>query len=167
MLGIDSGNGGEFINRRLLDWRIQNNVKFTRGRPCRKNDNCFVEQKNGDAVRKTIGYGRFEGENAFNALSDVCRFLTPLLNYWHPTIRLIAKDKLPSGRYKKIYGKEPKTPCRRLLESDDISKECKAELNRRAALLNPVALKRGLDEARDRLLKLSVIESSIISGRVS
>ena len=69
MLGIDSDNGGEFINHQILDWCIQNDIKFTRGRPYRKNDNCFVEQKNGDVVRKTIGYARFEGQNALNALS--------------------------------------------------------------------------------------------------
>ena len=167
MLGIDSDNGGEFINHQLLDWCTQNNIKFTRGRPYRKNDNCFVEQKNGDVVRKTVGYARFEGHNALFALSEVYRFLNPLLNYWYPTIRLAAKEKLPSGRYKKIYEKEPKTPCQRLLESTDISDTCKDELRLRASLLNPVELKRGLDEARNLLLKLSVIESTILSGKVS
>jgi len=167
LLGIDSDNGGEFINHQLLDWCIQNNIKFTRGRPYRKNDNCFVEQKNGDVVRKTVGYARFEGQNACNALAELYRFLNPLLNYWYPTLRLTAKEKLPSGRYKKIYEKDPKTPYQRLLESPDISGECKDELRRRAAVLNPVALKHSLDEARDRLLKLSVIESSIPSSRVS
>jgi len=167
MLGIDSDNGGEFINHQLLDWCVQNNIKFTRGRPYRKNDNCFVEQKNGDVVRKTVGYARFEGQNACDALDEVYRFLNPLLNYWYPTLRLIAKEKLPSGRYKKIYEKNPKTPCQRLLESPDISEECKDELLRRKAALNPVELKRALDEARDRLLKLSVIEANIPSSKVS
>ena len=167
MLGIDSDNGGEFINRQLLDWCIQNKVKFTRSRPYRKNDNCFVEQKNGDVVRKTVGYGRFEGKNALEALSGVYRFLNPLLNYWYPTLRLIAKEKLPSGRYKKIYEKDPKPPFQRLLESPDISDECKEELRRRAAFLNPVDLKRALDKARDHLLKLSVIQAIIPSSEVS
>lgn len=167
MLGIDSDNGGEFINHQLLDWCVQNNIKFTRGRPYRKNDNCFVEQKNGDVVRKTVGYSRFEGEKALKELSEVYRFLNPLLNYWYPTLRLIAKEKLPSGRYKKIYEKEAKTPYQRILESPDVSEECKAELIRRKELLNPVVLKRALNEARDRLLKLSVIESIIPSTKVS
>jgi len=167
MLGIDSDNGGEFINHQLLQWCKENNVKFTRGRPYRKNDNCFVEQKNGDAVRKTVGYGRFEGQKALDALSEVYRFLNPLLNYWYPTLRLTAKEKLPSGRYKKIYEKDPKTPYQRLLESPEVSNECKEELRRRAAQLNPVALKRGLDGARDRLLKLSQIGLSIPTGKVS
>jgi hypothetical protein len=167
MLGIDSDNGSEFINHQLLDWCIHNNIKFTRARPYRKNDNCFVEQKNGDVVRKTVGYARFEGDIALNTLAEVYRFLNPLLNYWYPTLRLIAKEKLPSGRYKKIYEKEPKTPYQRLLESNDISDEHKAELRCRAALLNPVELKRAMDEARDRLLKLSVIEAIIPSTNVS
>jgi hypothetical protein len=167
MLGIDSDNGGEFINHQLLDWCTQNNIKFTRSRPYHKNDNCFVEQKNGDVVRKTVGYARFEGENARKALSEVYRFLNPLLNYWYPTLRLIAKEKLPSGRYKKIYEKYPKTPYQRLLESAHISDECKKELTRRAALFNPIELKRALDQARDRLLKLSVIQSILPSDKVS
>jgi hypothetical protein len=119
MLGIDSDNGGEFINHQLLDWCVQNGIKFTRARPYRKNDNCFVEQKNGDVVRKTIGYARFEGEDAVNALAEVYCYLNPLLNYWYPTLRLIAKEKLPSGRYKKIYEKGAKTPYQRLLEAPD------------------------------------------------
>jgi len=167
MLGIDSDNGGEFINHQLLDWCVQHTIKFTRGRPYHKNDNCFVEQKNGDVVRKTVGYARFEGQNALNALNDVYRCLNPLLNYWYPTLRLIAKEKLPSGRYKKIYEKDPKTPFKRLLESPDISDACKTELCRRAENFNPIALKRELDVARDCLLKLSVIESIIPSSKVS
>ena len=167
MRGIDSDNGGEFINHQLLDWCTQNSIAFTRGRPYRKNDNCFVEQKNGDVVRKTVGYARLEGEAAYNALAEVYRYLNPLLNYWYPTLRLTAKEKLPSGRYRKIYEKEPKTPYQRLLESAHISDECKEELRRRAALLNPIALKRQMDEAVDRLLKLSVIQSSIPSDKVS
>jgi hypothetical protein len=167
MLGIGSDNGGGFINRQLLDWRTQNNIKFTRSRPYRKNGNCFVEQKNGGVVRKTVGYARFEGQKAFEALSDVYRYLNPLLNYFYPTIRLIAKEKLPSGRYKKTYGKDPKPPYQRLLESDDLRNERKEELCRRRDALNPVELKRAMDGARDRLLKLSVIEPVIPSGKVS
>ena len=118
-------------------------------------------------VRKNIGYDRFEGEKAVEALADVYRFLNPLLNYWYPTMQLIGKDKLPSGRYKKVYAKDPKPPYKRLLESPDVSEQCKEELRRRAALLNPIELKRNLDLARDRLLKLSVIVATIPSDKVS
>ena len=172
MLGIDSDNGSEFINHQLLDWCVTNKIKFTRSRPYRKNDNCLrhkcrVEQKNFDVVRKTVGYSRFEGEKTQKALADVYRYLNPLLNYWYPTMRLIAKEKLPSGKYKKIYDKDPKPPFQRLLESPYISDECKAELHRRASLLNPIQLKQQMDIARERLFKLSVIEVSIPFVKVS
>jgi hypothetical protein len=175
MLGIDSDNGGEFINHQLFDWCIQNDIKFTRTRPYRKNDNCFVEQKNGDVVRKTVGYARFEGQDAQDALCpccgaarvpDVYRSLNPLLNYFYPTLKLIAKEKLSSGRYKKIYEKEPKSPYRRLLESSDVSEECKTELRRRKALLNPIELKHAMNLARLRLSKLSATEIKDVPGGI-
>jgi hypothetical protein len=79
----------------------------------------------------------------------------------------MAKGKLPSGRYKRTYEKEAKAPYQRPLESPDAGNERKEEPRRRASLLSPVALKRGMDEARDRLLNLSVIESVIPSDKVS
>jgi hypothetical protein len=69
-----------------------------------------------------------------DALEEVYRCLNPLLNYWYPTLHLIAKEKQASGRYKKIYEKAPKTPYRRLLESPDLGEAYKAELRRRVAL---------------------------------
>jgi transposase InsO family protein len=69
MLGIDSDNGGEFINTQLLAWCRENKVAFTRSRPYRKNDNCFVEQKNGDIVRKSVGYYRYDTEEETDALA--------------------------------------------------------------------------------------------------
>jgi hypothetical protein len=165
MPGIDSDNGDEFINGQLLEWRRQNQITFTGGRPCRKNDNRFAGQKNYGAVRKTAGRARFEGEKTVKALAGVCRFLNPPLNYWFPSMRLIAKGKPPSGRYKKIYGKDPKPPCRRLLGSEDISGGRKGEPRRRAAALNPIELKRQLDTACGRLLKLSVIEAPFLPAK--
>ncbi|MDR0377868.1 MAG: transposase family protein [Spirochaetaceae bacterium] len=44
-----SDNGGEFINHVVTDW-LRNPacpISFTRSRDHKKNDNCFVEQKNG------------------------------------------------------------------------------------------------------------------------
>jgi hypothetical protein len=64
----------------------------------------------------------------FGALAEVYRCLCPLYNYWYPSFRLIDKVQQADGRYKKVYGKEPKTPCQRLPGPPDISAECKAEL---------------------------------------
>ncbi len=64
LLGFDTDNGGEFINTELLDYCAHEQITFTRGRAYHKNDQCFVEQKNGAIVRHFVGYARFEGARA-------------------------------------------------------------------------------------------------------
>jgi hypothetical protein len=144
----------EFINEPLLEWCLARHIAPTRTRPYHKNDNCYAEQKNGDAVRKTVGYFRFDTPAEYAALAEVYRFLCPLYNYWYPSFKLLSKEKQADGRYKKVYEKEPRTPWERLMESPDISEESKAELRRRAQY-NPVELNRRLNEAVEQLLKLN------------
>ncbi len=81
MRGVDSDNGGEFINHQLFLWCKKEEIQFTRGRPYRKNDNCFVEQKNGDRVRKTVGYFRYDTEAEYEALKEVYHYLNLFTNY--------------------------------------------------------------------------------------
>jgi hypothetical protein len=154
MLGIDSDNGGEFINLQVLQWCIENHIQFTRSRPYRKNDNCFVEQKNGDIVRKTVGYFRYDTDEETTALAEVYRYMCPLVNFWYPSIKITGKERLESGRLKKTYDL-PKTPYQRLLESPDVSDMVKDELRRRAALINPVTQKRLQNRALANLLRIN------------
>jgi hypothetical protein len=85
ILGIDTDNGGEFINESLIAYCEQEQITFTRGRPYLKNDQCFVEQKNGAIVRQVVGYDRLVGEHAsaatYRALpgaTPVCQLLSAL-----------------------------------------------------------------------------------------
>ena len=71
MKGIDSDNGSEFKNMQLLQWCKSNEVIFTRSRSHKKNDNCFVEQKNDSVVRRIVGYYRFEGEAARMVMNSI------------------------------------------------------------------------------------------------
>jgi hypothetical protein len=155
MKGAHFDNGTEFINKPLLEWCLKRNIEPTRSRPYKKNDNCFAEQKNFDAVRKTVGYFRFDSPAEKAALAEVYRYLSPLYNYWYPSFRLIDKVKQADGRYRKIYEKQPKTPCQRLLESPDISGECKEELRRRKELYNPSVLNTLLNFAVEHLLRIN------------
>jgi hypothetical protein len=88
-------------------------------------------------------------------LAEVYRYLCPLYNYWYRSFRIVDKVQQADRRYKKVYEKEPKTPCQRLLESPDISAECKAELRRRKALYNPSELNTRLNAAADKLLRIN------------
>jgi hypothetical protein len=151
--GVDSDSGGEFINHQLWQWCQENGVEFTRGRPYRKNDNCFVEQKNGDLVRKAVGYHRYDTDEETAALAEVYRLLCPLVNFWYPSIKVTGKERLENGKLKKSYG-APQTPYQRLLESPDLSVNVKEELRRRAAATNPVTLQRLENQAVARLLQI-------------
>jgi hypothetical protein len=152
MKGIDSDNGGEFINHQLWNWCNDNHIQFTRGRAYRKNDNCFVEQKNDMAVRRTVGYYRFDTPAEYQALSEVYRHLCPLLNFYYPSVRIVEKTRV-GARVKKVYD-EPKPPYLRLLESPDVDDDVKALLRRRAADLHLIKQKRLVDQAVAKLMRL-------------
>jgi integrase-like protein len=75
LLGIDTDNGAEFITMELLAFCEQEHITFTRGRPRKSNDQCYVEQKNGQIVRQVVGYDRFAGELAYRQLTELYRAL--------------------------------------------------------------------------------------------
>ncbi|MGB9765828.1 MAG: transposase, partial [Candidatus Saccharicenans sp.] len=74
LLGIDSDNDGAFINDHLVRYCQENNLTFTRSRPYRKNDSCYVEQKNYSVVRRLVGYLRYDTEEEQRLLEQLyCR----------------------------------------------------------------------------------------------
>jgi hypothetical protein len=64
LLGLDTDNDSVFMNETVRDYCEKAAIEFTRCRPYRKNDQAWVEQKNGAVVRRAIGYRRFEGLEA-------------------------------------------------------------------------------------------------------
>ena len=150
--GVDSDNGGEFINHQLWQWCNLEGITFTRGRAYRKNDNCFVEQKNDLAVRRTVGYYRFEGEQQYLALGEVYRHLCPLLNFYYPSLKIIEKTRV-GAHVKKRYD-APKPPYQRLLESQHLDDSVKANLRRQAAEVHIVKQKRLVDKAVANLMRI-------------
>jgi hypothetical protein len=106
-------------------------------------------------VRKNAGYFRFETPGEPAALAEVYLYLCPLYNYRSRSFRLVDKAQQADGRCKKVYGKAPKTPYQRLLDSPDISDECKAELRRRKAAYNPSELNTRLNAAVESLLRIN------------
>jgi hypothetical protein len=153
-LGLDSDNGSEFINSALLKWCHQENIHFTRTRANRKNDNCFVEQKNNSCVRNFVGYNRFSKDTERDALAAVYYSLCPLLNYFMPTLKLLSKTRVGS-QVKKVYDKNVLSPYQRLLASEDLSCEVKRELTKRYKLYNPVRLQQEVHNAVDALMALN------------
>ena len=153
LLGLDSDNGSEFINAHLLRFCKQEKITFTRARPYRKNDSCFVEQKNWSVVRKAVGYRRYDTEEELrilNRLYDTVRLYT---NFFQPVMKLVEKRRIGS-KVKKKYD-QPRTPFRRVLESSFIDKEAKKELRDEYEKLNPAALKRKITRLQEELERVN------------
>lgn len=151
LLGIDSDNGSEFINHQLLRYCQSGQITFTRSRPYRKNDNCFVEQKNYSVVRRHVGYQRLDGCNQQIILNDIYHYLRLYVNYFQPSMRLASKER-NGAAVKKTYS-PAETPYRRLLRSEHLTDEQKQKLTRRYEELNPAQLKRRIETLQEKLLK--------------
>ena len=141
--GVDTDNGGEFANDILLQFSRQNDVEFTRSRPYKKNDQAWVEQKNGAVVRRIVGYGRLEGVAAAESLARLYGSSRLFVNFFQPSFKLISKERV-GARVRKQY-QAPQTPCARLLSSPDVTDKSKERLRAVLASLDPLRL---LDEIR-------------------
>ncbi len=156
LVGIDSDNGSEFINFHLVDYCSKEKITFTRGRPYRKNDGCYVEQENYTSARRNVGYMRYDTETELEILNELYDVLRLYGNFFLPQAKLIEKVRVGS-RVTKRYD-EPKTPYRRLLASPDLDEATKRRLKRQYARLNPAGLKREILDLQDRLYKTAVFK---------
>jgi hypothetical protein len=82
LLGLDTDNDSVFMNETVRDYCEQVGIEFTRCRPYRKNDQAWVEQKNGAVVRRTIGYRRFEGLEAAASLARLYSAMRLFVNFF-------------------------------------------------------------------------------------
>ena len=151
--GLDSDNGSEFKNYQMLAWCKENKITFTRSRSYKKNDNCFVEQKNYSVVRRIAGYNRYEGEPARAALQNLYDRWILLVNYFYPSVKILEKERRDARTYKKYDS--AKTPYRRCLESGHLTEDDRAKLRRNKAELNVVRLKKQVEDALDAVLQLA------------
>jgi len=137
--------GGEFINYLAKDWFEKNDIKFTRSRPGRKNDNMYVEERNGHIIRKMVGYINLTCRETVGALNDYYDVMTPYLMHFVTVRRMIGKEK-DNSKYKRIYEKIPKTPYQRILEHTAITEDVKEKLRQEHAKLNPLILKKEMEK---------------------
>ena len=150
LLGIDSDSGSEFINAHLIKYCEENEVTFTRGRPYRKNDSCFVEQKNYSVVRRTVGYARHDTEEELVLLNELYDYLRLYTNFFLPVMKLTEKTRVGSKVTKKYD--TARTPYRRVL--DFLGKKEQAALTKQYESLNPAELKRQISRLQNKLWKI-------------
>jgi hypothetical protein len=152
LLGIHSDNGTNLLNYLLYGYAKDEKIEFTRSRPYKKNDNCFVEQKNSTHVRQIIGYLRYDTEEEMNVINDIYRNELRLYkNFFQPTLKLKEKVRVKGKLHRKY--EFAKTPYRRIMESEQIKEETKNKLKKVYESLNPAELKRNMDKKLQNLYK--------------
>jgi len=153
LLGLDSDNGSEFINQHFLDYCRRWQITFTRSRSYKKNDSCYVEQKNWSVVRRLIGYDRYSSKAAFEVLNRIYLLLHLYINYFQPVMKLISKSR-HGARVRKIYDRA-QTPYQRLLQSGALADARKQGLAAVYQGLNPVLIRRQINANLESLWKLA------------
>jgi hypothetical protein len=153
LLGIDSDNDSAFINDNLYRYCKAEQITFTRSRPYKKNDQAHVEQKNWTAVRRLIGYDRYESHPALALFETIYHDWRLYVNFFQPVLKLVHKRRVGS-KLIKTYD-TARTPYQRVLESPDVSQQDKDRLRQLYPGLNPVALRQRIDANLDKLWRLA------------
>lgn len=138
-------NGGNILNIHVYNYALSHDIRMSRSRPYKKNDNCFIEQKNSTHVRQVVGYLRYDTEEERVIMSSLYRNELRLFkNFFQPVMKLKEKTRV-KGKIHKKQGRAM-TPYKRLMESSALSPEEKTELKKIYDSLNPAELKRRIDE---------------------
>jgi hypothetical protein len=153
LLGLDTDNDSVFMNETVRDYCQQVGIEFTRCRPYRKNDQAWVEQKNGAVVRRTIGYRRFEGLEAAAALARLYAAMRLFVNFFQPSFKLASKAR-DGALVRKRYH-PPATPCQRLMADPRTSAEVRDRVQELRANLDPVHLLKEIRALQQQLVDIA------------
>ena len=158
ILGLDTDNGGEFINEDVAAFCVREQITFTRGRPYEKRDQCFVEQKNGVVVRQVVGHGRLMGEHASLQLDELYRALHWYVNCFQPSMKLVTKQ-VEGRKIRWIYD-GAKTPLQRVLLSEALSPAQQQELRTIGKAFDPLRLFQQVEQLQQATLRCEAVRSS-------
>ena len=141
--GAHPDTGSEFINWFVIPWCQEEKIELTRSRPGHKNDNMYVEERNGHVVRKFVGYIRLDAKETVDLLNQLYDVLAVYLNHFVPVRKCIEKVRIGS-KYKRVHG-QAQTPYQRVLLHKAVSEEIKERLRAEHGKLNPLILKQEVD----------------------
>ena len=158
LLGVDSDNGSEFINQCFYTYCRQEKLTFTRSRSYKKNDSCHVEQKNGNVVRRLVGYDRYTSRAAYQCLERLYYTVRLYLNFFQPTMKLVSKTR-HGARVHKVY-ETAQTPYQRLLQLGVLNEAKLAEMPATYRGLNPVLLLKQINGNLEQLWRLADLQTN-------
>jgi hypothetical protein len=155
LLGVDTDNGNEFLSAELLAYCEREHITFTRGRVAKKNDQCFIEQKNGSIVRQIVGYDRFTGLRAYRQLGQLYRAVRLYVNFFQPSLKLQTKQRVGSQVHRTYH--PARTPFQRLVAAGVLSPADRQRLEAIYHALDPVRLLHQVQALQDALWRHAVV----------
>lgn len=152
LLGMHPDTGSEFINWSVVSFCKTNKIEMTRSRPSHKNDNQYIEERNGHIVRKFVGYSRLDSPEFVPFLNKLYDYLSAYLNHFIATRKCLSKTRRGT-RYVRVYNK-PETPYARVLKEETISQIEKDKLKQIHDKLNLFELKCMIDKLKGEIYLL-------------
>lgn len=149
LLGVDSDNGGEFLNHHLHGWLKKHGIHQTRSRPYYKNDQAYVEQKNHTHVRQFLGYERLEHREQLDELNELLKLWSLWRNLYCVTMKQSAKRR-EGSRQIRAHEKQSRTPAQRLHDSGDLQEAQKSKLRHLLTASNPFTMRAAIRQLEDR-----------------
>jgi hypothetical protein len=113
--GVDFDNDSAFMNEVVVPWCREQKLEVTRSRAYKKNDQAFVEQKNGAVVRRLMGYGRFDGVETARVMARLYAAARLYVNFFQPSFKLKEKRREGAKVIKRYHS--PSTPYAFLIRS--------------------------------------------------
>jgi hypothetical protein len=136
--GVDFDNDSAFMNDVVVPWCREQKLEVTRSRAYTKNDQAFVEQKNGAVVRRLMGYGRFDGVETARVMARLYAAARLYVNFFQPSFKLKEKRREGAKVIKRYH--PPSTPCERALAHPKVATAVKTRLRDQYRTLDPVTL---------------------------
>src|ERR1700746_1510863 len=147
--GVDFDNDSAFMNEVVVCWCRGQKLEVTRSRAYKKNDQAFVEQKNGAVVRRLMGYGRFDGAETARVMARLYAAARLYVNFFQPSFKLAEKRREGAKVIKRYH--DPLTPYERALAHRQVPEAVKRQLREQYRTLDPVALLAELPRAPGEL----------------
>lgn len=155
LIHIHPDCGKEFLNQIVLGWSTKHNIEVSRSRSYHKNDNGYIEQRNGHIARRWFGYDRLGNIKLLPRIQKMYKTICTYHNHFIPQRLCIGTKTKPNGKQVKVYEKIGITPYHRLLANPHIEDEVKDKLKAEHELLNPKYLHQELMKEKYAILRLN------------
>jgi hypothetical protein len=149
LVGVDSDNGGEFLNFHLYHWLKKHGIHQTRSRSYCKNDQAYVEQKNHTHVRQFLGYERLEHRELLGELNVLLKLWSQWRNLFCVKMKQESKRREGSRQIRR-HEKIGRTPAQRLIDSGDLRQAEQSQLEVQLATLDPFAVRQEIRRLEDQ-----------------